>query len=180
MRLTKLAAAIGFAVASSASFSAPIIGDIAWSQIPGTVVSPVGGSLATATGFSFTTNGSGFNMAVIGSSLAGVNVGDYGRQYDFTIAGGASPMWTIGAYTMSISSPLTVLLQSANAVALTAYGTVSAAGYDDTVGKWDFSVNQTGAFLSWSSSAAVPVPASLALIGIGLIAGGLTIRRKQA
>jgi len=190
MKLKVLAGALTLALGSTSAMAAAIIGDIAFSQKAGTTVSPVGGSLATATGFTFTVNNlfgsNNTNMMVVNSTgtfvTEGVVAGSFGVQNNFTFSPSTpvDPLWTVAPFSFAATS-FSIVSQSAAGVVLSGKGNISAAGYETTAGVWDFSVQQTGTQFSWSSSAAaVPLPATVGLIGLGLAAVGAVSRRRVA
>lgn len=185
MKLKALAGAITLALGTSSAFAAAIVGDISFSQKPGTTVTPVGANIQTATGFTFSST-AGTNMQVVnvsGSFLAaGVNAGDLGVQSNFTFSPSTpiDPLWSVGGFTFAATS-FTIVSQTSSGVVLAGMGTISGNGYEATTGEWDFSVNRTGSAFSWSSTAAaVPLPATVGLLGLGLAAVGAVSRRRVA
>lgn len=83
-----------------------------------------------------------------------------------------TPLWTHVASGISFDL-LTMVIESSSATTLTLKGTglFTGGGYTDTEGNWNMTLNiatgqTTGSF---SSSAAVPEPGILALLGLGLL-----------
>ena len=83
-------------------------------------------------------------------------------------------IWKTGIFEFSLES-----ITQNDGTTLAGVGTVSAAGYDDTHGSWSFTSqgNDTGNFAF--SSTTVPAPASIALMGLGLIGLGMTRRKAK-
>jgi hypothetical protein len=154
---------------------------------------PTGGSggLADATGINFT----GDSFTVLGANGAyastGITAGDTGSIYDFTFDSWSGPelLWEIGSFdffmeTMNVS--LTVSDATTVELSLSGTGTIYHTNYDATPGYWNITANQNGTLFSFSGGATspidrvqVPEPATLSLLGAGLLGMGFFGRRRR-
>ena len=90
-----------------------------------------------------------------------------------------TPLWTHVASGITFDL-LTLSIgpgNTANTLILNGSGVFSGAGYDDTPGNWNMTINNAGKVVgSFSSSASVPEPITLSLLGLGL--AGVAARRR--
>ena len=99
---------------------------------------------------------------------------------------------TVGGSTLSFDlTSLTVDLQSASFLNISGQGMMYLTGYDATPGNWIFSGQSSAgasprATFSWSAGStaqtpetSVPEPASMALLGLGMLAAGYVSRRRK-
>ena len=92
------------------------------------------------------------------------------------------PLWSVGGFTFDLTSS-TIVSQSTTFLNITGVGTLSAAGFTTTPGKWSFTVSNAGGrpqttFGFTSDTSAVPDGgATAALLGIALT-GVEVFRRK--
>jgi hypothetical protein len=152
-------------------------------------------------------NGTGITPGVAGSFLVSAATGSFtsvlnqtGLIRDFSFAGAGSSNFpnlgapliafqTVGGLTFTLTSIAAPIVQNNNLLVLSGQGILSMAGFSDTAGVFDFS--STGAFnfssrgagelfnSTGNTGAQVPEPASLALLGGGLLVFAATLSRRR-
>jgi len=125
------------------------------------------------------------NVAAFNGSYSGfVSLGDMAAMatpWVFTMP--TTGLWSVDGFTFDLTSA-TITMQNASFLTIKGVGTVSGNGFDATMAKWAFSVQNagggTGDFFSFSANTASVVPdggSAVALLGISLVAIEF-VRRK--
>lgn len=162
-------------LASTGASAVPITGEVGF----GGIWAPTGGTgIDDATGLQINLGivlaGSGDFSGSAGSSVTFT-------PFDFDVFSPVSPLWTYdsGGTTYSfVLNTITVDFQDSNELNLSGTGVLSATGFDDTAGSWNFTGQSNVLFTFSSNSAAIPEPTALLLFGLGF-AGFIVARRRR-
>jgi len=187
-----LAASIVLAFSAGAAQAAPVTGTIGFGG-PGLYVGATNWYQSTGVDFgtpwAVTTAGTG-SFALVPLLTNPVSFTDFNWGAGtgaVNVPAVLNPAWTFThagvTYTLDISTISNILRGSAanNSISVSGTGTLKVTGYDDTTGVWNFTGGDNGGGLNLSfSSAAVPLPATIGLLGLGLAAVGVVSRRRVA
>ena len=189
-RKSLLAGLISVGLAGTAS-AAPLPfldGSLAFSALETVNVVGSGGTLAAgnwliATGIDFAVGDGGKNFFVLNGTGMLMSLAPkmtQGSQSDLTFSPLSLPIanfFTVGPLSFTLTSLGTDV--KASSIVLAGQGTLSAQGYADTIGQWQFSTQGPGEMnFSWSSGVAIPAPGVAALLGVGVLALGIAARRR--
>jgi len=155
---------------------------------------PIEGDINFGGGTTFnTTNFTGFNLIEVTSgsgtygsiptgstSIPSVTFNPF--QYN-PPAPPVTPLWTFSYLGLTYSFNATSMInvpEPPGIVVVMGTGTASVTGFTDTTGAWNISANKfTGSTLgSFSASTVVPEPATMLLLGSGLLGMGVYARRR--
>ena len=151
-KFTKLLAATALTAFAGIASAVPITGSIGFTgayTIDGT-------NFLDSTTITRTTN---LVNGVVTGSFAdeGITDGDAASGANITYNPVTTPiasLWSVGSFTFDLNNML-VDFNNGSTIILSGNGIVSSttAGLDDSSGTWNFTANQQGANLTWSSSA---------------------------
>ena len=110
-------------------------------------------------------------------ALAGIVYGDAVSFTNLNTVGPTTSLWSVGGFTFDLMNVITNTVVG-NGVVVSGSGMVSGNGYDATVFSWLYTA-QEGNNQTFSASS-IPAPAGTALLGLTLLAFGLSRRNKKS
>lgn len=118
------------------------------------------------------------NVATGDFAAAGINSLDSVGFTNLNPVSAQIGLWSVGGFTFDLVSVLTNIISNTGAVEISGSGIIKAAGFDDTIFSWLYT-SQAGTNQSFSASS-IPAPAGTALLGLTLLAFGLSRRNKKS
>ena len=111
-------------------------------------------------------------------ALAGIVYGDAVTFANLNPVAPTTSLWSVGGFTFDLMNVITNTVSGTGAVEISGSGLVKAAGFDDTIFSWLYTA-QAGNNQTFSASS-IPAPAGTALLGLTLLAFGLSRRNKKS
>lgn len=178
-KLVQAIAAIGLAGGVVAGAQAAMInGSVSFIGFNQAAICSGACSTATWTGIDFPAASPNAIAGAVTGDLAVLD-GAFLTMSDLLFANLPTTIWSVGGFTFQGGTINHKDYQNNTSYDVTIVGTLSGNGYEATPGQWIFTGNTAGnTTASWSASQAqVPVPGTIALLGLGLVAAGLVRRR---
>lgn len=156
---------------SSVASAVPIDGSINFFGVSNTVADVTGNAVQNVT---FTLQ----QAAVTTGDFSGITIGTSVAFTNLTPVAPTASLWSVGGFTFDLVNVLTNTISGTGAAEISGTGTVSGNGYDATVFSWLYTA-QEGNNQTFSASS-IPAPAGTALLGLTLLAFGLSRRNKKS
>jgi hypothetical protein len=190
-----MAAAAGLATQTRTADALPLInGSVNFDGDGSTLDStntPVAGSVATRLDFGVedTGTGNGFGVDGVIDTIGAtgdlvVLIGASGAIKDLTINPATAPVvdfidFTVPDFDFTLIT-MTILLQDDFNIVLSGLGELTLTGYDPTPGTYRLSTTSAGTDFTFTAGVtAAPEPTTLGLLGVGLGALGLALRKRR-